>query len=201
MKPTRVQTSKQVKAGDIIRFRKEGSRGRFGYGLVIRDQSHLKKDRSGFYYIKCFNNYAHIDYSPRVDYSAANYVFHSNMLLGDVVEIIGSLELETSYGFPTVGIDRIDAYLSQLDKRHSVFMKHASENMKRLYAKNEDRNHHQENGLLVSRWYEKHLQSQELSDTLLDEALKMFPSDKPGLEHIGPTVTKLVSNISKARKS
>lgn len=137
----------KVKIGDLIRFNKAGSR-KYGYGLVIRTEDKC------FYYITC-NKHGQLEYWLGKDrVSAANYIWHSNMLLTYSIKVIRHLELSCSFGLPSCGIPAIDNYLALLDDRYQFFIKHAPKELTNQFFENEDRNFHEKNSIMVAQWHQ-----------------------------------------------
>ena len=149
--------TKQINTGDLIKFR-AGKGKRYGFGLVIRleREQHGKVNFNGFYYVRC-DKYGCVNYWVDPSVSAANYVNHSNMLLGDEVSVVRHIELSNSYGMPSTGITAIDNYLALLDGRYNTFRDQAPQEMLDLFDRNQDRNYHSENALMVACWYQQWL--------------------------------------------
>lgn len=130
--------------------------------ILVVSKKHLSN--SDFYYVRCNSKgevFKESWDSPESDYSAANYIRHSNMLgvhrTDLMFEKVGLVPLKTCvvfnnckrYQWFLTGDKKIDSYLSNLDARWTLFSDAATDEELRAYAKDEDRNYHSENGSKV----------------------------------------------------
>lgn len=140
-----------VQPGDIIRV------DRNYFVLVITKDRH---QGYGFYYCRCdFDGNIIKQYGDNT--SAANYINHSNMILvgdrTDKCDIVNCITLESrtvfhncqKYTWQLTGDRAIDAYMSNLDERWSLFCDTCNDIQRAKYAQLEDLNHHEENGYFV----------------------------------------------------
>lgn len=121
----------------------------------------ITRDRHGdhsFYYTPC--NFDGTLTTKKYKCSAANYINNSIMLtIGNKSELqlVNSVELESHtifnnckrYTWFLTGDREIDAYMSNLDARWSLFVDTCNEAQRQKYAEQEDINYHQENGYFV----------------------------------------------------
>jgi len=120
---------------------------------------------NGFYYYPCDTegNLKHpLMYYE--DVSPANFVQHSNMLLGEKFEVLKHLPIETitarikghTYTINLIGHVGIDTYMANLDSRYTALMEVGSKAQVKTYLKNEDVNYHYKNAQNLTRWFKKH---------------------------------------------
>lgn len=134
--------------GQVIRFNAKNSK-KYGYGLIV----HTKEKSDGFYYIKCSKFGAIEFYLGNEAISAANYINHSNMLVGEVIKVIKGIDLTIVDGIASTGITRIDNYMMQLNGVYNLFIDNATPELVSRFYFNEDRNYHEDNGVLLANWY------------------------------------------------
>lgn len=152
----------KAKAGDILRIAPRY------FILVVSEDRHNNKTRHDFYYVRC-NSKGVIEQRKwdlnfeNDDYSAANYINHSNMIgVSDCTKIerVGHIKLKQwtvfhncqKYQWWTTGIKKIDAYLSNVDARWGLFYDASTDVEMRDYRRDEDRNYHSENGSKVEQF-------------------------------------------------
>lgn len=137
------------KAGDILQVTNDkGS----AYVVMLPES-----DGSGFYYYPS-NEKGELETDRK-----RGIVHHSNMFFKEEMKIVGHRDAVKEhqykeYKWYETGYETVDAELANLDDRYQLFSKYAPENLKTLYAEQEDRNFHQENAEMVKEFAE-HLAS------------------------------------------
>jgi predicted Zn-ribbon and HTH transcriptional regulator len=139
-----------VSAGDIVRI-KEDNKDKI---IVIISLEDPTKPMNGFYYYLA---------SDKSGTPAKEYIFHSNMFLGNTTfDVIGSIDIISpsvmGYTWNETGITKIDEQMAQLDSRMDLFMAKAPAKYKAIFDKWEHENLHSINGEMVTTFAEYILQ-------------------------------------------